>query len=699
MATMKSPAPRTPRAKLGEAKKRKRVASSAKTEKRKAKKITVESESDDDDDHDVEFTSSKSMKRGIEDEDKILKQKRELASDDSDDNSENDSDEDKDDDEILVQDQDQNDDEIDSEEEEDSEEVDEEQIQVPVKSSRKKQEEQQDEDSESSSSDDDDDADDGSPAGGKGPVSLFSKRPKSKKDFDAEAQAKRAAKAESARKKKAARAQVVEKRIIDEDEEKPDHDDDAWTFEGLGISEWLASTCFQLGMIVPTAVQRACIPATLAGKNIIGSAPTGSGKTAAFALPILNSLAQDMYGVYAVVLTPTRELAFQIGDQFNALGAPIQLRCCVVVGGTNQVEEATALSRRPHVVVATPGRLGAHLRSAIPPKLNHVAYVVLDEADRLMDPGFARDLGTLFKAVPKERQTLLYSATINEALVQIKQSTEGTRGLFEFAVSRRESTPEGLDQRYVLAPQQVKLAYLAYLLRRLGPLLTEGPLRPGSELMKKKKLNRSRASMAGADGTDRDASLHKVTSRSEPGFERDRAKLLVVFVSSCQACQTVGQTLLELGVSCSILHSGLSQPQRLAALGKFRQRTTSVLVATDVASRGLDIPQVDLVINYDVPRTPEDYIHRVGRTARAGRSGLSVTLVTQYEVKLVLAVEEHTGIKMKLLPDIDEEKDILVLLSRVTKANKMARLRIADSGIDDEIRARRQQRRRRPAEQ
>ncbi|GBG25602.1 ATP-dependent RNA helicase DBP8 [Hondaea fermentalgiana] len=561
--------------------------------------------------------------------------------------------------------------------------------------------------SSSSSSDSEDEAEEVMSAS----VSLFSKKKKKKKKNDGsktKGQKERRSHAKEAESESDNEAESTVVRL--EDLEKGEEGVEAWSFEKLGLSKWTCDACQSLGMLVPTAVQRACIPATLAGKNIIGSAPTGSGKTAAFALPILDRLARDMYGVFAVVVTPTRELAFQIGDQFSALGAAIRLRCAVVVGGTSQVEEATKLARRPHIIVATPGRLGSHLRGADPPKLNHVAFLVLDEADRLIDPGFARDLASLFRALPEERQTLLYSATITEELKQAKRATKGKRGLFEFAMGRPEMTPEGLDERYLLVPQQIKLAYLAYLVRRLGPVQLEGPLRPSAELARKRIKGRSRPGGASSrkrrheggdvEGTISEedkaaiASLDLVTSRSEPGFERSRAKLLIIFVSSCQSCQSVGQTLEELGLSCSILHSGLSQNQRMGALNKFRQRVSTVLVATDVASRGLDIPQVDLVINYDVPRSAEDYIHRVGRTARAGRAGLSVTLVTQYEVKLVLAVEERTGVKMRELPDVDEEKDVLVLLTRVTNAAKQARLQIADSGVDEEIRARRKQRRR-----
>jgi len=438
-----------------------------------------------------------------------------------------------------------------------------------------------------------------------------------------------------------------------------------WSFEALGLSPWIVQGCKSLGMGEPTAVQKACIPAALQGRGIFASAPTGSGKTAAFALPILDFLAKDPYGIFAVVLSPTRELAFQIGDQFMALGTGMRLRCAVVVGGVNHLRQQEELSRDPHVVVATPGRMAAHMRSCQPPRLIKVRVLVLDEADRMLEDSFAEDLVTIFKACPKDRQTMLYSATVTES---VRKAAKSSTDLFEYHAGPQAQTPDALDERYLLVAQQVKSVYLAYLIKKLGPELVHGPLAPKAQLGKshKKKME--------------DAQL-------------TRAGLVIVFVSSCESCHIIGEMLLELGIKCSILHSALSQDRRLAALGKFRSLTTNVLVATDVASRGLDIPQVDLVINYDVPRAKEDYVHRVGRTARAGRTGVAISLVTQYDIKLVHAIEEETGKKLALLPDVDEENDVLTLLTRVTNATQTARMKISETGMEDALKLRKKRRR------
>jgi len=462
---------------------------------------------------------------------------------------------------------------------------------------------------------------------------------------------------------------------------------DRFGFETLGLSPWLVDACKRFGMTHPTPIQKDCIGPTSKGCNVIGSAPTGSGKTAAFALPILEHLARDPFGVHSVVVTPTRELAMQIADHFNALGADISLRCQVIIGGLSQLEQAEAISKRPHVIVGTPGRLASHILGPDPPKLSNLAFLVLDEADRLLDSGFAKDLKVLFQNVPGTRQTLLYSATMSKALETLRSySAKSKRKMHEFHVSSDHVLPEGLDERYLLMPKVVKPAYLGYVVRSLGPLQMSGALRQGPTTGRKPKkygkklLARRRKELFGEAGEnvveEDESEREAISSKSDPSFYFERAQLMIVFVSSKSSCQLIGMTLKELGVECSILHSGLSQARRLAALGKFRSRITKVLVATDVASRGLDIPRVDLVLNYDVPRGIEDYIHRVGRTARAGRPGLAVTFITQYDISLVLAVEKLTNSKLKLLPDVNEEKDVLVLLTRVTNALRAAAIQI-----------------------
>lgn len=414
----------------------------------------------------------------------------------------------------------------------------------------------------------------------------------------------------------------------------------------------------------------------------------------------MQKLAHDPYGIHSVVLTPTRELAFQIWDQFNALGAPIRVKCEVIVGGVSMLQQSVALSARPHVVVATPGRLAAHVNSksfcgdntcltfngigADPPYLKKTKFVVFDEADRLLESSFRKALSIINSKLPpdNQRQTLLYSATMTSTLEQLRASLSKTQKLFEFHASPIDTTVDTLDERYLLIPDQVKHAYLGYILRFWGPPDVEkSSLDIKSKSLRKKKRRRPRdvvkveAEDPEENGVDSSANVEE----SNLLVDNKRAELMIIFVSTCKNCQLIGEMLLELGVNCVALHSYLTQNRRLAALGKFRSGVAKILIATDVASRGLDIPEVDLVLNYDVPRNPEDYIHRAGRTARAGRFGRAITFVTQYDVNLVLAIEKVTEKKMKLLEDVQEE-EVLVLLTRMSNAKQAAKIRIDDTG-------------------
>lgn len=193
------------------------------------------------------------------------------------------------------------------------------------------------------------------------------------------------------------------------------------SFRSLGLSPWLASSCEQMGLVRPSPIQQAAIPPALASRDVLASAETGSGKTAAFALPILQSLSRDPYGVFAVVLSPARELAMQIADQFNALGTRIGVRVCVIVGGRDMMTQSLELAQRPHVVVGTPGRLADHLRSSEAGVLMAKArFLVIDEADRLLELGFAADVGTVLNELKGRKQTLLFSATMSGALQRLQ---------------------------------------------------------------------------------------------------------------------------------------------------------------------------------------------------------------------------------------------------------------------------------------
>lgn len=394
------------------------------------------------------------------------------------------------------------------------------------------------------------------------------------------------------------------------------------SFKELGLSDWLSSVCSTLRMNVPTDVQASCIPRILEGRDIIGIAHTGSGKTAAFALPILQRLAQDPYGVYALVLTPTRELAFQLTDHFKALGAGMSLRTLTVIGGVDMQSQSQSLNRRPHVVIATPGRLSSLL--TLDPSLQQgfrrVQFLVLDEADRMLDPTFEADLRVVLSCLPTERQTLLFSATMTQGLVKLQQS--GLRDAHVFQAYEGLHTANKLREQYVFVPAKVKEVYLYQLL------------------------------------ADR---------------EELKVRSAIIFVSTCRGCHLLGHLMEELDIPCAVLHSGRSQKHRLAALNKFKSEVVPLLLATDVGSRGLDIPTVDLVINFDLPVAARDYVHRVGRTARAGRGGWALSFVSQYDVELVHKIESMVGHQLEAYPM--EEAKVMKCITRVFNAKKTAMLR------------------------
>jgi ATP-dependent RNA helicase DDX49/DBP8 len=440
-----------------------------------------------------------------------------------------------------------------------------------------------------------------------------------------------------------------------------EEEEEAATFGALGVSEWLEKVCRGLGMTAPTEVQRGCVPAILAGRDVIGVAQTGSGKTAAFALPILQKLAKDPYGVFALVLTPTRrvprrrllsirpfsspahlsppprrrrpprhptqrrELAFQLADQFRALGAGMSLAASVVVGGLDQQAQARELARRPHIVVATPGRLKALLDqdASLGRAFARAAFLVLDEADRLLEPSFEAELSAALRAMPPRRQTLLFSATMTRTLGTLRASLLADAMLFEAYEGLR--TADNLRQEFLLVPAKVKEVYLAYLLRGL------------------------------ADRGVRSA---------------------IVFAGTCRGCALLSALLAELGLPAAALHSRLPQRRRMAALERFKGGGVPVLLATDVASRGLDIPTVDLVVNFDLPSMARDYVHRVARTARAGRAGWSLSFVSQHDVELVQRIEALTGERMGAFHA--DEAAALKGITEVYAARRAAALKVAD---------------------
>lgn len=384
-----------------------------------------------------------------------------------------------------------------------------------------------------------------------------------------------------------------------------DANEDA-TFATLGLDPWLIASLANMAIKRPTRIQKASIPEIIAGKDCIGGSRTGSGKTVAFAVPILQHWARDPQGIFAVVLTPTRELALQLFEQFQAIGATQGIKCVLVTGGADMRTQAISLAKRPHIVIATPGRLADHIEMSGEDTikgLRRVKFVVLDEADRLLASGKGSMLPaveTCLSTLPPaaERQTCLFTATVTPEVRALKSMPRAPNRppVFSCEVDIDAlAIPPTLQQTYQLVNVIHKEKYLHILL-----------LTPANE-----------------------------------------SKSTIIFTNRTSTATLLEHLLRSLSHRVTSLHSGLQQADRTNNLARFRARAARILVATDVAARGLDIPDVGLVINYDIPRDPDDYIHRVGRTARAGRRGTSISLVGQRDVELVQAIEARVGRQME----------------------------------------------------
>ncbi|KAF9516870.1 hypothetical protein BS47DRAFT_1291797 [Hydnum rufescens UP504] len=462
-------------------------------------------------------------------------------------------------------------------------------------------------------------------------------------------------------------------------------------FAELGISSILIRSLTTMSIRRPTPVQAACIPPLLSGQDCIGNAKTGSGKTIAFALPMLQKLSLDPYGIFGLILTPTRELAFQISEQFAVLGSSLNVRTSVVVGGMDMMTQALELNNRPHVVVATPGRLVDHMNSGTGEwTLSRVKFLVLDEADRLLSSTFASDLRTIFTALPSERQTGLFTATLTPS-IEALAAAPPRPGKQIPVIYRDLSTVETVDtlkQHYILVPSHVREVYLYHLL--CYPPESILHLRRDPPVAGKPKSKR-KAPNGAADEADGPPKQPPPT---------------IIFVRHPRTAAYLTTLLQHLDIRATALHSHLSQPARLASLQLFRASVVPVLVCTDVASRGLDMEDVGMVINWDMPsgkikkrgkdiETPsgaadanpededvggaEEYVHRVGRTARMGRGGVAVSFVTERaeDERMVQKIEQRirTTLTELTLP----EGKVLEQLNHVSTAKRTASMALQES--------------------
>lgn len=356
-------------------------------------------------------------------------------------------------------------------------------------------------------------------------------------------------------------------------------------FADLGLPDALLKSVQKMGFESPSPIQAKTIPIALSGKDIIGLSETGSGKTAAFALPVLANVDADLKKPQALIVCPTRELAVQVCEEVFRLGSTMgQVRAMPVYGGAPIDRQLRVLEKGTHIVVGTPGRILDHLRrKSFDPR--NIKTVILDEADRMLDMGFREEMEDMLKALPKERQTLFFSATMNKGVRRLIDRFGNEPELIE--IERKALTVSSIDQS-------------CYEVR----------------------------------GRSKVEALSRLIDLAQP-------KLTVVFCNTKRVVDELTESLLARGFTADRLHGDITQMMRERVLARFRDGAVEILIATDVAARGLDINDVELVVNYELPQDPEDYVHRIGRTGRAGRDGQAVSFVYGRDIYRLQTIEKY----------------------------------------------------------
>ncbi len=362
-------------------------------------------------------------------------------------------------------------------------------------------------------------------------------------------------------------------------------------FDSLGLASELLKALSESGYTTPTPIQSQAIPVALAGGDVMAGAQTGTGKTAAFSLPLLQKLlplansstSPAKHPIRALILTPTRELAIQVEESVKVYAKHTQLRSLVVYGGVDIKTQTPHLKTGVEVLVATPGRLLDHIEQKTL-QLNQVQMLVLDEADRMLDMGFMPDLKRILALLPKQRQNLMFSATFSNEIKKLADDFLTNPQLIE--VARSNATNDNVTQKVYQVAQSDKEALLVQLLQ-----------------------------------------------------EAD-AKQVIIFTKTKITASRLSRSLTRAGIAADAIHGDKSQQERIKALDAFKAGTVTALVATDVAARGLDISDLPMVINYEIPSAPEDYVHRIGRTGRAGASGVAISFVCEDEEKYLTEIEK-----------------------------------------------------------
>ncbi|MFN9117701.1 MAG: DEAD/DEAH box helicase [Gemmatimonas sp.] len=368
-------------------------------------------------------------------------------------------------------------------------------------------------------------------------------------------------------------------------------------FATLGVDPRIAEALSALGYEEPTPVQRAAIPPLLAGRDVLAQAATGTGKTAAFSLPLLTRIGaghRNTNGPSVLMLTPTRELAMQVAEAVHRYGKPLGLQALAVYGGASMEMQVRALKRGVDVVIATPGRALDHIKRATL-KLGGLQAVVLDEADEMLDMGFADELEAILEATPSTRQTALFSATLPSRIASIART------------HLQDPVHVTVEREVVAEGEVARVRQVAYIVSR----------------------------------------AHKMQALARV-LDIEQPTSVIVFCRTRTEVDELSETMTARGLRAESLHGGLSQDQRDRVMQKFRAKKVDLLIATDVAARGLDVKHVSHVVNFDVPADAETYVHRIGRTGRAGREGVAITLAEPRENRLLRNIERQTSQKIEI---------------------------------------------------
>ncbi|CXJ00862.1 ATP-dependent RNA helicase DBP8, putative [Plasmodium berghei] len=402
------------------------------------------------------------------------------------------------------------------------------------------------------------------------------------------------------------------------------------SFEELGVDDWLIKISKSVQIIKPTKIQKLCLPLIIEGKNVIGSSETGTGKTICYCWGMLQELNKNLYAIFGLILLPTRELVFQIVEQFQLYGNKIGVKILSCIGGFSLIDQRKSILSKPHIVVGTPGRVSDILDDCIDVKncFKRLKFLVLDEADLLLQKSFEEKLKIILNNIPKEvfgepRRTLFFSSTITDSINLLIKTFPNDK-LILVNANKKQKPLKNLDQRYIYIDSIAQMTYLVYILK------------------------------------------NKLTEMSG-----------IIFTANSYKCELIYTVLNSLGsFSIESIHSSKDQRKRMSSLLKFKNGLCKILIATDIISRGIDIPKVAFVINFDFPNDTIQYIHRIGRTARANRKGLSISFVDKKDLKSFNNVK--IIMKKKLKPYILNKNEVLTDMLKIGKVVKKAEMMLQE---------------------